>query len=382
MIGMGNYRWPTRFLVLLLLGMVPSLVVAQEDRAAIQQAIEEGPHLSPRARKVLFTSRSRQDAGRDEEAAEVVNRWLADHPDEPSCLLYYNLAVSDLNLDRSSEARQALERAVTLEPRFARAWLRLGEAAYAQEDYRRAAEAFHRGYELMPDPRPEVQYYGAVSWLLAGEAQRALDELASLLKTHRQQADLTWYQALVAAASEVGQFSTAHSLLDRCLEDFESDPGAWYLAYQLAASARDLEQAAVCLTVVGYLRPLTRQESLQLGDLYAGNGVPLQAARYYRQALDSSEQEPPLEELSRLASALVASQQFAAARRVYEQIVEKDLRHGRGWLMGGYCCVELEDYAEAVPWLEKARGFAEQRGAAEQMLGFVGDKVAEAGNRP
>jgi tetratricopeptide (TPR) repeat protein len=144
------------------------------DRVTLQNSIEAGDGLSSRARKTLFTSRSKQDKGEYGSAAAVMGKWVSEHPDGPHHLLYFNWAVSQLSLDQSAEAMANLEQAVSLEPQFARAWLRLGEAAYDLEKYARAAEAFSHGYSLMPDPRPEILYYSGVAWLLADQGHNIL----------------------------------------------------------------------------------------------------------------------------------------------------------------------------------------------------------------
>ena len=372
-----------------------------EDRIALQNSIEAGDNLSSRARKALFSSRTKQDKGEFAAAAEVMSKWFADHPGDKNHLLFFNWAVSQLSLDLTVKAKANLEQAIGLEPKFARAWLRLGEAAYDLKDYTRAAEAFTQGYELMPDPKPEILYYSAVSWLLAEKGQKSMTTLSVLLGDFRDVAILDWYQALVAAAVEADNTSDAWPWMENCLKDFESDPVAWYMAYQLAASEEDFERAAVLFTVVGYLRPLKRDEFLQLGDLYAGSGVPLQAARYYQQAVQYPESAPRSDDYVRLASAWMAAhrlpearevidrgvaqsesvrllallgdlnyseEKYQAAREAFSRCVELDAQYARGWLMGGYCSLELGDNAEARRNLQRAAEFTGQEKLAKDLL--------------
>ncbi len=387
--------------VILLLSTVCAADSGIDERTALQNTIESGEDLSPRARKVLFSCRSRQDEGRYDAAVQSMAEWIEAHPDRPHHLLSYNLALSYLNLDQAPKALQNLELAVTQEPRFARGWLKLGEVAYEQLDYAKAAEAFDHGYSLMVDPRPEIRYYSAVAWLLASQPAKALDGISELLRDHREGAPLDWYQAMIAAAIEAEQYEPSKPLLENCLLDNEDNPKAWLLAYQLAAARQDYEQAAVWLTVVGYLRPLMRDELLQLGDLYAGSGTPLQAARYYRQAYDSSEVKTTADEYVRLASAWMAAYQYEEARAVLDQgvaagptvgllallgdlhyaqddfgpareafsrCVNLDPDYGRGWLMSGYCCLELGDNSQAQVCLQKASKFSGQERVARELL--------------
>ncbi len=379
---------------------------ADDERTTLQNKIESGDDLSPRAQKILFSCRTRQDEGRHGDAVQVVDEWLKGHPDQPHHLLFFNLAISQLSLEKRTQALENLERAVALEPRFARGWLRLGEAAYEQQDYARAAEAFLIGHDLMCDPRLEIRYYSAVAWLLADQPEKAMAGLTNLLGDHADSATLDWYQALVAAASSAGKFAPARPWIENCLMQNESEPKAWYLAYQFAAAAEDFQQAAVWLTVVGHLRPLKRNELLQLGDLYAGNNIPLQAARYYQQALELPEKQPVSDDYLRLASAWMAAHQLEAARQVLDRAIaaestvkllallgdlnyseEKfdaarqafgrcvalDPEYGRGWLMSGYCSLELGENDEARGSLERAKGFSGQGKVAGELLRRLGE---------
>jgi len=119
-----------RILTIALLLIIAWPANAQEaDRTALQKQIESGSDLSSRASRVLFKARSRQDAGQYAEATNSLKSWLdeGDHTDHH--LLRFQLAVGYLSLEQPVDAVAALEDAVDLEPRFARAWLRLGEAA-------------------------------------------------------------------------------------------------------------------------------------------------------------------------------------------------------------------------------------------------------------
>jgi len=392
---------PAVVLSCLLVLFVGDVVAAIDERTALQDGIESGNDLSPRAKKVLFSSRNRQDESRFADAARVVSEWIDGHPDQPHHLLFFNLAVSQLSLDQPREALENLERAVALESRFARGWLRLGEAAYDQENYTRAAEAFLLGYNLMCDPLPEIRYYSAVAWLLGGQPEKAVSGMDGLLKEHGDSAPLDWYQALVAAANEAGQYDTAEPWVENCLVNNESDAGAWYLAYQFSAAREDYKEAAVRLTVVSHLRPLKQDEFFQLGDLYAGNGIPLQAARYYQQAMSFPEKEPGHDDYLRLASAWMAAYQmeearsvldraisagpsvkllallgdlnyserkFQAARDVFGRCVALDPEYGRGWLMSGYCSLELGEKGPARTSLERAKAFPDQGKVARELL--------------
>lgn len=397
-------RFVTRKLgvVLVLMTLAGSAVAAEPDPALLaeQARLESGNDLSSRARRALFRARARQDEGGFADAAEIIATWLAGDPARDHHLLRFNQAVSYFGLERPADALASLERAVSLAPRYARAWLRLGEAAYELEEYALAGDAFVRAYDLSPDRRPEILYYAGVALLSGGQPRRALDNLTRLIDNHAGAASLDWYQALLAAAVDASQPERAAPFLKRLLVDQADDPDAWELAYRYYAGQADYEQAAAHLTIAGYLRPLTTEENVQLGDLYAVIGVPLQAARYYERAFTAAAEPGPDDyrklatawlsahelEAARatLATALAArptrslwalkgdleytAEDYAAALEAFGRATALDDDFGRGHLMMGYCAVELEQDAAARRYLARAATFPDQATAARGLV--------------
>jgi len=408
----------TPFTVLAILVVVtnPLDAVAQntEELRQEQAAIESGEGLSARAKKALFRARSRQDDGDFAGAAQIMSEFMEGQPDREHPLLLFNLALSHFALDQDALAYGDLKKALELEPRYGRAWLRLGEAAYGLEKYTEGGEAFVRAYDLTPDSAPEILYYAGVSLLMGEQAEQSLAALERLLRDHRQDADLDWYQALISAGSQANQPGRVNTFVDHMLADNSSEPRAWELSYQFAAGQEDYRTAAVSLTVTGYLRPLSHNELIQLGDLYAVISVPLQAARFYEQAMIEPMAEPApsasvetgrAEEFERLASAWLRAhahdraratlktalgrketvrlwsllgdleyldEDYEAALTAFDRSCELDPDFGRGWLMMGYCALELEREAEARRHLEKAAEFPGQAAGARSLLGRIG----------
>ena len=373
-----------------------------------QTAIESGEGLSARAKKALFRARARQDDGDFVGAAAIMSEFMDGQADREHPLLLFNLALSHFALDQEDQAYSDLKKAVELEPRYGRAWLRLGEAAYELEKYSEAGDAFVRAYELTADPAPEILYYAGVTLLMGQKTGASLAALERLLNEHREGAELDWYQALISAGIQAEQPGRVTPFVDRMLADFPGDPKAWELSYQFAAGQEDYRAAAVSLTVTGYLRPLAHDELVQLGDLYAVISVPIQAARYYEQAMaapDADVETGRGKEFERLASAWLGAhdhnrarttlktalsqkesaglwsllgdleymdEDFEAALTAFGRATDLDPEFGRGWLMMGYCATELGHSAEAREFLEKAAEFPDQAASARSLLGRVG----------
>jgi len=59
---------------------------------------------------------------------------------------------------------------------------------------------------------------------------------------------------------------------------------------------------------------------------------------------------------------------YTDARLAFSRCVEMDPEYGRGWLMSGYCCLELEENQKARTCLQQACDFPTQRTIAEELL--------------
>lgn len=374
-----------------------------QELVAEQARIESLADLSSSARVVLVRARNRRQEGDRAQAVSLLSAWLEQNPETSVALVYFDLAVNQFALDDTEQALAGFRVAVQTEPRFGRAWLRLGETAYGLEHYEEAARAFDRGRPLTPNASPEILYYAAVSWLQADRPELAVDRLMQLLQTPSAPHPLEWYQTLVSAALSGNLGRQAEPFLDALLAERPADPQAWYLAFQLASGQERHRSAAIYLTITGYLRSLTRSEWVHLGHLYQVLEVPLKAARCYQEAMALTE-EPTAADFEQLAGAYLAAhrpeearqtlrtaldrvpsrqlwsllgdleylqEEFTTALDGYRQSCALDPEFGRGWLMQGYCALELGQEAQARLHLEKALQYEAQATSARALLNQI-----------
>jgi Flp pilus assembly protein TadD len=62
---------------------------------------------------------------------------------------------------------------------------------------------------------------------------------------------------------------------------------------------------------------------------------------------------------------------FEASLKAFSRACDTDPDYGRGWLMMGYCALELGRDAEARRHLEKAAAFPDQQANARSLLGRI-----------
>jgi tetratricopeptide (TPR) repeat protein len=320
------------------------------------------------ARLALFNAQQHLEKGEIDKAADELAKYVRDHDKkkDDSFLMHYQLAGMLVQADRRDEALAQYERCVVLEPRYAPGWIGVGETAYGLANYKRAAEALQAGYERMDEKRPDVLYYAAVARVQSGDAAGALPLLEELTAGKIGEPKFEWYRGLVSACLQVEDKERGARAVTSMLDRFSTQADTWYLAFQYYASVSDYRQAAIALTMTGYLRPLTRQEEIQLGDLYSAIEAPAAAADRYATALSDSAGP---REIERMASAYLASHQPEAALEVLERGIKREPTF-RLWSLLGDLHVMEDRFGPAYSAFEEASRLDPKQTRPHLMMGY------------
>ncbi|HEU4365215.1 MAG TPA: tetratricopeptide repeat protein [Candidatus Krumholzibacteria bacterium] len=388
----------TMLRILALLTIVAAVHGAATAAVDPPRPVETIGDLPRDARLALYEAQVLMEEGKIEQSAAVIEKYVRKtEKKDDRFFMRYHLASVLAQVDRREEALAQYERAVALEPRYGPAWLGLGETAYGLGNYARAVEALKRGYALMEEKRPDVLYYAAAAQVQAGDAAGAIPVLEELATGKHGEPRFEWHRGLLSACLLAEDRTRGQSAVSAMLEKFGTKHEAWHLAFQYGASVGDYRQAAIALTVTGYLRPLSKQETIQLGDLYAAVDAPAAAAGFYTAAAGDSASAG---EIERIASSYLASYQTDAALEVLEKgirtaptfrlwsllgdlhVMEKRFEPAydafaecvrrspgepRPELMMGYCALELGRLDEAITHLATAAE-AEEFAERAQML--------------
>jgi len=335
-------------------------------------------HVPRRLRKPIFRATVLAKRGEHEAVVRLLGEQLENEPDLDHALLRYHLARSLARLAHHAEAVEQYRAAVTLNPELDRAWIGVGDSAYKVKDYATAAEGFEKGFRASPERPISVLYSAAAAALQAGRSEKSL-ELFQELETGRWGTmKPEWYRGLAAAAIHSKNPAAARPGLERMLGRYPDEPASWHLWYQFNVGREDYREAAVALTITGYLRDLTEKEHDQLGDLYNMLGVPALSLEQYRGAIS---REPDAHEYEKLVSAALAAhdtdtalatidealaheetarlyslqgdvyyrlRDYEAARRSFAKVLDIDPDYSRAYLMVGYCSVELGEREQAL----------------------------------
>jgi tetratricopeptide (TPR) repeat protein len=132
-----------------------------DQEAALRRALEENPDLAdthPELAQVADRMKAGElkergnaafAAGKHEEAAELFSQCIAM---DPSNEIYWsNRAASYINLKRYSDAERDGRKVVALKPTWVKGWARLGAALLLQEDGGEAREALQKAVALEPN---------------------------------------------------------------------------------------------------------------------------------------------------------------------------------------------------------------------------------------
>lgn len=394
-----------------ILSITPSAECLGEDELREKEAgaLETIADVPRKTKLKMFKAKEKRDKGEFNKAADMLLEYIEkEESDKDHYLLRFQLANTLVQAERVEEALAHYQATVRLESRFKQGWLNLGETAYNLTRYGLAAEAILQGYRLSEDFPPYLLYYVATAYLMDEQPEKSIILLKELIDKHPEELKMDWYRALISAHADLADKNGGDRAVDRLLEEFGNDPEAWKLAFQFYASVGNYEQAAITLNVLGYLRPFTREESMQLGDIFTVIGTPGLATSYYQTAMRDS---GLTKEYERLASAYLASYDTESALSTLEQALSReptaplysllgdlyymeknyrkafnafqscaqlDPRHGRSYLMMGYCALEMGEFEEARDHLELATNFDEQKTMATALLERA--KILSAGN--
>jgi tetratricopeptide (TPR) repeat protein len=378
--------------------LVFSVVSLRADEPGLERRIDDISDVPAEARLALFEAQQHRDEGDPQAAVDALVALLHEHPDMDHFLVRFHLAASWARRGDLEEALLQYERSVQMEPRFAQGWLNLGELSYNLGRYDLAASALLTGYETSEWKEPSVLFFAAAALVMDGRAEEAVPALETLVSGEHGDPKLEWHRALLMACLDLEDGEGGRAAVDRMLRQYGESADAWRLAFRYSAATGDYEQAAVALIIGGFLRELSLDEEMTLGDLLLAAGVPSRAAGHYEHALADS---GSTQDLERLASAHLAayefddalialnralaqeptaqlwsllgdlnfmSKEYESAFDAYANCVASDTTFARGYLMMGYCAMQLDRMADAIPPLERAARFPEQSGKASQLL--------------
>lgn len=206
------------------------------------------------------------------------------------------------------------------------------------------------------------------------------------------------FLTLVDVYSKLGRHRQAVATLQQLLGRPGPRPQWWKLLAHVYMQVPDYTKAAAAFKIYLEMVEPSREEVIQLGDLYRLAGVPLKAARQYEkvfqwpvaagdyektaaaylsahrpdkavQVLNQAIDRKPSARLWHLLGSIQYNQgKYQEAREAFGHSFETTPGDGSAVLLIGYCALKLNQLDEAAAAFESAARFSQQRTAAQKAL--------------
>jgi tetratricopeptide (TPR) repeat protein len=236
-------------------------------------------------------------------------------------LVNFTLGNCYLMKNQPSQAIPYYQAAVNAKADFSPAWFNLAKCHSELNHYAQAGTCFLEGYDSTEEKKSEILYYSAVSFLIGGNCDKAIEIFRRLLSSHGDTIKLEWKENLVQAYINCDQHRQALPFIEelaekmsgpkrqqwqdillheylhlnmkrRALEYAEQltrehplESKWWKALAHIHLTANIYEKALVALTVYSHLIPLTNEEKKLMAELASTLGVPIQAVRFYEEIL-------------------------------------------------------------------------------------------------
>jgi tetratricopeptide (TPR) repeat protein len=299
------------------------------DTAAARVALEESLRLAPRQPRAIHAIAALDlAAGRTDEALAGFQKVLAFDrsstelvPRDLEAQTLNNIGVIFYSRSQYEDAAEALERAVTLAPRDARAWFNLGLARLALGRKIDGSKALERAHELdRADAEIALRlaqvYREAASWiegvallveatrlhpddpsltLELAWAQRGIGNQAGMMASLARTIELdpanksgaAFAAARARAEAELAAGQAAAAAIDalRATQLEPGDAGPWALLGLARRAEGKLAEAATCLEKAVELDPARADYAHNLGTIYLSQKRLVEAEASFRRAL-------------------------------------------------------------------------------------------------
>jgi tetratricopeptide (TPR) repeat protein len=208
------------------------------------------------------------------------NMFSGDQP--VSAAFDFALANIYFNGGRREDAEAHYRSAIKKYPDFLRAWTNLGILCYSSERYPEAITALAKAITLGDRDAGTI---GLMGYCLIRDGNPVAAEMAYLQALAIDPNNSDWVSGLIVVYQESRQYSRAEPLAKRLIELKPTEGTSWLLyANLLMSEGKKMEAAAVLETAAG-MNAVDEQSYLLLGDVYAEDGFPPEAAAAYEKAM-------------------------------------------------------------------------------------------------
>ena len=343
-----------------------------------------------------------------------------------------------LLLSKPEKALPHFQKAVSKQKKFSDAWINLAKCYYDLHQLGAAAEAFLNGYQAQAHKNAKYLYYSAVCYTSDDNFQAAEDVFRKILKNHPKEVTLVWKETFVHILRAQKKNTEALPYIEelakktsgekqkewremllyqymslkmdtralsyaKWLTQVDTVESKWWKALShLYFQKNQYENGLVALLVYSFIKPLTPQEMMLIGDIHLMLGIPDQSVTYYEKRLKESldaktikkvvngyirlydyekalswidqglnikkDSKISLDLLKLKGSLLFESEKYIEAAKVFQQICQREKKKGQSLLMLGYAALNSGQLDKAEKAFTKAKKYKKQYKEAGKAL--------------
>lgn len=292
----------------------------QDAMAYLQDLLKKNPD-DVKARQVLanvyFSSNEIEKAKKT--YLEVLKR-------EPNAETYNNLGVVYLKEENAGKAVESFQKAVNLDPGFARAYFNLGELSLISGRFEMSL-GFFKKVETLDKNHPLVHYKLGISLAKTGRLEEALKEFEEAVK--RDPENLRIKSDFGMTYMAAGKFNEARGEFQKVLAKVSRSTIAHFgMGLALKATGQQ-EKAVESFRKASELSPEFIDPYLEAGDLLRKLGRVDEAIQAYKKTIplyENTLRQDPKNSLAHLkfAKVLVYARQFKEAKSHLKEVLKRE----------------------------------------------------------
>ncbi len=303
------------------------------------------------ARTALVKAQNFMTEKKMPQAAQALEAFIREHPDENHAYVAYTLGCLYLELDRAADALIQFEKTADLCPAYAPAWQNLAKVCFDLRQYSRAGMALEKSWDLTGRSNHMLYFQAAVAHISAKTPEKALPVLAFLCSGRAGAPKENWVTLYVQTAIEQKRSKRAVKTVEQLLTQPEPAPFLFRLATVLYLEIPDYRKAAQNLEAYGLVTALQRDEQKLLADLYANLGIPAKAAQNYEKVIAI---KPCCTIFEQTASCWFEACEYDKALDAAEKGLAAYPESKRLWQVKGWVHYEKQDFSPAARAFGKA----------------------------
>ena len=248
---------------------------------ALSVTLAQNVHASqfpPQARQALFRAQKAIADKSYNDADAVLTKYLQTTSEQPPVEVYMMLGSARNDLKNIKGALDSFLAGIRKYPENEQLYQNTAVLLYEKKDYVKAAEMFEKAYSYSKKPKLQTLYNAAATYYEGNNFQQAARVISTMLaKANKPRKE--WIQLAIHSYLQAGQQTKALSYLNDLLKQFPQEAAYWKLLAKVHMDRSKFVQAAAALETSYSFKAPTKQDLIQLSQLYTFVNAPLKAAR-------------------------------------------------------------------------------------------------------